>query len=110
MAFIHVEPREIAVAQRSQHAHAADAENHFLAKAIVGITSIERAGEVAVNLRVRGQVGVQEVHRHLESVNTLHGVTPASQLEAAILDGNAGAGRFLGQKVFDAPGDGFLGL
>ena len=110
VALIHVESREVVIAQRAQHAHAANPEDHFLAKPIIGISSVQRSGEIPVEFAIRRQVGVQEIHRHFKSVNALHGVSPASKFEAAILDRHAGARRFLSQEIVDAPVDRLFGL
>jgi len=48
MPFIHVIAGKLVVSQRAKHAHAADAQQHFLTKAVIGIAAIKTAGEAAV--------------------------------------------------------------
>src|SRR6202171_1036303 len=55
VAFVHVVPGEFGVAQSIKHSYAADAQNHFLTQAIVGIAAVKRAGQFAV----AGIVGIQ---------------------------------------------------
>ncbi len=110
MPFIHVIASEIAITQRPENAHASESQQHFLLQPVIGIPAIECAGQCAVRLRIRRQIGVQEINRHFKTAHTLHRIVPATQLDAMIFQWDAGPRRFFRQKIFHTPLDRFFRL
>jgi len=66
------------VAQRAKHAHAADAEDHFLAQPVKRVPAIEAPGQAAVEIAVLRQVGVQKIDRHAIAADSLHVIPPTA--------------------------------
>src|SRR6266508_349103 len=59
MTLVHMEPPDVAVAQRTQHAHPADAEDHFLTKTVARIAAVEMVGQATILGGVLRQVRVE---------------------------------------------------
>jgi hypothetical protein len=87
VAFVHVEAVQLVVSQRAQNANAADAEQNFLAQAVVGITTVQAAGERAVYVGIAGQIGVNEIDGNVETANAFGFVAPTAEFDLAAFDG-----------------------
>jgi len=83
-------------------------QQHFLPQSIIGIAAIKCAGQRAVRLRVRRQIGIQEINRNFKTAHALL-IAPATQFNAAVFQRNAGSRRFFRQEIFRAPLDRLFG-
>ena len=110
VALVHVEAPDVVVTQRAQHTHAADAENDFLAQPVAVVTAVQGVGEVAVGLRVFGQVAVEQQHRHRGPGDALDFEAPRAKLHVAPFDAHRHACRHLDQRVGRCPRLRGLGL
>lgn len=110
VTFVHVETMQALVAERAQHPHAADAEDHLLAEPHAVIAAVEVIGEAAVALGVLGQVGVEQIHRHPVARDPGRLVAPCAQHDGAMLDLDFDAQRHLGEPLGDRPAHRLLGL
>ncbi len=108
--FVHVEALQGVVAERSQHAHAADPEQHLLAEPIAVVAAVEMVGQRPVLGRILGKVGVEEIDGHGVPGETLDVVHPGAQLDGAPLDSHRGPHRKLLDGVVDRPHHGLLAL
>jgi hypothetical protein len=77
---------------RLQQARAPHPEHDLLTQPIVLVATVERVGERLVPLRVLGELGVEEVHRHLVSAHSFHGELPGADVDLAALDRHGAAG------------------
>src|SRR5881397_1349013 len=64
MTLVHVKPPDVAVAESTQHAHPANAEDHFLTKTVARIAAVEMVGQATILGGVLRQVGVEEQDRN----------------------------------------------
>ncbi len=110
MAFVHVKSAQLAVAQGTQHAHAADAEDHLLAQAVACIAAIEVVGQAPIFRRIRRHVGVEEQDRNDMPGDAADLVSPGAQADLAMLDLDADPRRKLGELLGHRPVELLLGL
>ena len=110
VAFVHVKASQIAVAERAQHADAADAEDHFLAQAVARVAAVEMVGQAAIFRRIRRQVGIEQQDRDDVTGDAAHVVSPRAQVDTAMLDLDADPRRKLGERLRDRPVELLLGL
>ncbi len=59
VTLVHVEAADLVIAEGAQHPHPADAEDDFLAEAVVRVAAVKMMGKRAVPLRVFREVGIQ---------------------------------------------------
>ena len=104
MPLIHMKAGEVRIAERPQHAHPTDPQQHFLAQPVVGITAVQRIGQGAVPGRVVRQIGIQKIHRHGEAPDAAHEVLPGAEVHGPPFDGDGGSRRHGLHKVMDGPG------
>lgn len=109
MSLVHVEPLERVVAERAEHPHTADAENHLLAQPVAVVAAIEKMGERAIEVRIRRDVRVQQVHGH-DALGSLNDVPPAAKLYRSPFDEDRDVRRLLDEEILHRPVDGILGL
>jgi hypothetical protein len=86
MPLIHMPAGEGRIAERPQHAHPPDPQQHFLAQPVVGITAVQHTGQRAVPGRVVWQISVQKIHRHSEATQAAYGVVPGAEVHGAPFD------------------------
>jgi len=98
------------VAQRLQHAQAADAEHDLLGEAVVGVSAIEMVGEHAVGRIVDLEVGVEQVDGDDVPGDALHVVAPGAQMHRPAFDRDRDARALLGQALLRLPALRLLGL
>src|ERR1700732_4037915 len=110
MSRIHFIARQIVVTERAQHAYAADAQEYFLAEAVIGVSTVQASREVTVALRVGGQIRIQKVDGPLKSTHSGHGVAPGTQLDPPALQRDGYPRIFFGEKILDPPFHRVLGL
>jgi len=110
MPLVHVEAPDALVAQRAQHAHAADAEDDFLAQPIAIVAAVQVVGEPPVGLGVLGEVAVEQQHRQRHAAGAAHVVAPGAQRDLATLDAHLRARRHLGEHRLRRPRLRLLGL
>ena len=110
MPFVHVEAPQVPVAQGSEDANAADAQDDFLAQAVPVVAAIEVVGELLVPGTVFREIGVQEVYRHHKTADALDLIFPGPDLHFPALDGHRGPLRHLRQEIIDGPLHRLFGL
>src|SRR5213078_1155744 len=110
VALVHVKAPDVAVTERTQHAHAADAEDHFLTKTVTRIAAVEVVGQTTILGGVLRQVRVEEQDRDDVSGNATHVVAPRAQLHVATLDRDGHARLEAHEPLGHRPVDWLFGL
>jgi hypothetical protein len=77
------------VAERVEHAHAADAEHELLAQSVRRVSAVELAAQRAILRAVLGRVGVEEQHRHHAALGAGDVARPRPDHDRAALDRHA---------------------
>ncbi len=108
--FVHVKAADVLVAQRAQHAHPADAEDHLLAQSVARIAAVEVVGQSAIAVGVLLQIRVEQVDRHHMVADALDLVTPGAYPHLAFLDLHARPRREFMQAIRGRPGERLLRL
>ena len=108
MPLVHVEPLDGLAAQRPEHPHAADAQDHLLAEPVVRVAAVEEVGQRPIPVGVLRQVGVQEIDRDLAAADPHDRVPPAADRDGPPLDLDGGPLGHLLQEVLDHPLGGLL--
>ncbi len=110
MALVHVEAPQRVVAERTQHAHAGDAQHDLLAQAVGLVAAVEVVGDATVLVGVARHVGVEQQHRHHMAADADDLVPPGAHDHLAPGDAHAHARRGLDQCRLGAPRPGLLAL
>ena len=103
MAFVHMVAGDLLMTEGAQHAHAADAENHFLAEPVMAIAAVEIVRQRPIPLGILRQIAVEKIDRHRKISGTLDGIFPGAQSDHTALDGHRYPLRQLRQKVVHRP-------
>ena len=87
MALVHVEAINPLVAERTQHAHSADAQYDLLTEAVAGVAAIKNRGQLPIPFTVFREVRIEQIDRDAVTADPLHWISPAAQTEFPSLDG-----------------------
>jgi hypothetical protein len=78
MALVHVEAIDAFMSERAQHHYPANAENSFLANAVIRIAAVQIVRKRPLEGTILGQVGIEEIDRDLMPQNAINPITPGA--------------------------------
>ena len=109
MALVHVIHGGL-VFERAQQARATNAEDGFLAQAIIGVAAVELIGDVAVLRVVLLQIGIEEIDGDAMAGDAFQVEPPCAHRDRAAFQGDRDHGLFRGEDGLRMPRLGRLRL